>query len=440
MLISSQRIIFLIVFTVIGIIVNDIKARKIREAPTVEEATNTRSSLKWFRIIWPIIGGFGYFVLIPIIWESNDFSSSTGNAFHIIGGLFLFVLLLAGVLPAHSGETTNLTVSDETKASYLSKHEKFALYLRAFHNDDYSEKNDRNDSFLHRSIIGTSDLASLSEHLFVAELEKIMSVAAIGMTREIEQPEGACRVYVGDDTWQEDVVEIMGKATLIFLRVEDRESCLWELKQSLSMREKTIYIVDDAKSYADIVRKYPQLEVPAIPECYTGFEHLLIKWDNDRYVMLPFENTIQDYRQIVSDISGFQKEKIEKGMFESIYSGLQKIWVSPDDSPDDIRRRISRLMEAKRQLCPIIYYDFITLTDCYLEDNRMVFRFETDDVDEVQTEQLFGSLGNDELQLADNNVLCSLVEYLQIDICYSCLNRLDGNSVEYVAKPFVLEE
>lgn len=450
---SSQRIVFLLVFAAVGVVVNHLRTRQIRNATTAMEAVKARSSLKRFRIIWPIIGGLGYFVVIPIMYERTNHSEvyntlqmiggygkvdsfDTDDALHIGGGVFLFILLLMGVLPRHSGEESNLEVSDETKASYLSKHKKFALYLRAFHNDDYSEKKNRYDSFLHRSMMDMCNWSSFSEYYFVNELEKTMAVAAVGMTREIEQPEGACRVYVEDDTWQDDVAEMMERASMVLLLIEDRESCLWELRQTFNMREKTVYIVDDAKTYADIVCKHPQLELPAIPECYAEFEHLLIKWDNDRYVMLPFENTIQCYRRMVSDLCGLPWANNEEGMFESVYNGLQQIWISPDDSPDDIRRRISRLMEAKHQLCPMVYYDFITLTDCHMEDNRMVFRFETDDVNQVQTEQLFSSLGSDELQLADNQALLSVEDYLKMEICFSCSNRSGVNLVEYVANPF----
>jgi CYTH domain-containing protein len=80
-------------------------------------------------------------------------------------------------------------------------------------------------------------------------LKTRIRVCAVGMTKELDSPDGAIRVYVNDKTWQENVRELMEKAQEIYILINDRDSCLWEIEQSASMQSKTTYIVSDLDKY-----------------------------------------------------------------------------------------------------------------------------------------------------------------------------------------------
>jgi hypothetical protein len=72
------------------------------------------------------------------------------------------------------------------------------------------------------------------------------------MTKEIESPRGALRVYLSDSNWKEDVYDLMHNAQKIYILVNDRNSCIWEIEQSIEMIDKTVYIVDDLQKYDNV--------------------------------------------------------------------------------------------------------------------------------------------------------------------------------------------
>ena len=323
-------------------------------------------------------------------------------------------------------------ISDETKESYLSKHERFALYLRAFHNDKYGEES----KFLFAGPTQDEfeDFNRFSEQFFMKELTYHIPTCAIGMKYEIESPKGASRVYVDDDTWQEDVKEMMERATIIFILLDDRDSCVWEFEQSLEMREKTIYIVDDVALCEKISDK-TSLSLPQIPDYYAEFQHFIFLWQNDRFFMQPFENTQHDYRQLVYFLIGGKIENEREEAMKTLYGGLGRIWVSDADSTDTIRQQLSHHIETKQQCCPITFFDTITLVDCKFTDNQIIFSFNTDETDEEQLEQLFFALCDNELELTENHVFRQLARHLNIGICHRYTNPSNEKTFEFNYQP-----
>ena len=65
-------------------------------------------------------------------------------------------------------------------------------------------------------------------------LAHVGPVVAIGKPGEPLPELGAARLYVADDQWQAKVIELMGKAALVVIRLGASPGLLWEIEQSLA--------------------------------------------------------------------------------------------------------------------------------------------------------------------------------------------------------------
>lgn len=131
------------------------------------------------------------------------------------------------------------------------------LYLRGFANDIYTTK---------QSLDLQSLGESFSEYNLVNTIDAL-PVIAVGMTKEIESPIGATRIYLNDKDWKEGVRYMMEKASAIVVLMDYRESCIWEIEQCESFWDKTLLIVDNVEKYNRIQQevklneKFPDLEL-----------------------------------------------------------------------------------------------------------------------------------------------------------------------------------
>lgn len=423
--------IYIVVIGLVEMAVYSQYVKNIRSAETAQKAARARSSLKSFMVGWPIFGiAFFYFILIPVLNESFDYNYDIGRSWFV--GLVLIIFAVAGIKhPLESDQ--ELDISDETKDSYLSKHADFALYLRAFHNDKYIREQ---DPYIITNC-EQEEVKCFSEELFVKEMERFIPTCAIGMTSEIESPHGACRVYVDDATWKDDVAEIMEKATMIFVLVENRDSCIWEFEHSFDMRGKSVYIVDNLDIYSKVKKEssFSSL-LPDIPENLKGMKHFFFSWQDDKYIILPFENTIHDYRRLAYSLNGLQDEFDKKEMRESddLYSGLNNIWIPVNYVDEGVLEELKQSLEAKKDCCPVKYYDFLTLVDCELNGRKVVFRFRVTNVDNEQLALMNESFIEDLLQ-CKNLVFQNIVKTMRCEICLSYTDSANGRESHFVITP-----
>ena len=131
--------------------------------------------------------------------------------------------------------------------------EKFVLYLRGFRHDSYAK-----DSY---SEVRTYK-ALFSEQILCEYLN--IPMYAVGMNKELWQPKGAMRVYIDDDNWMDEVKNLMGKSLMNVILVNDRSSCIWEIEQSCSQLNKTIFVVDDVDVYKRAKAGITVLELPEV--------------------------------------------------------------------------------------------------------------------------------------------------------------------------------
>ena len=210
---------------------------KIKSAPTVEDALKYRNKLKWIRwtcaICFTTLYTVGGWFLNS---DTPDWFQRGGQSF--ISSLFIYLFTWGGFRKLRGN------VSSYSKGNFLSKYNNFALYLRGFENDNYKAAPDL-----------YVPIRNFSEYHFMEKLEKYMSTCAIGMTKEAYAPVGAHRVYVSDESWKEDVQDLMDRASVIFVLLNDRPSCIWEIEQSTGILHKVCFLVEDIEKYNSVKEK-----------------------------------------------------------------------------------------------------------------------------------------------------------------------------------------
>jgi hypothetical protein len=139
------------------------------------------------------------------------------------------------------GNISIVKVSDVINKGFI-----YALYLRAFQADQ------NRDSFK-------------EEELVMKLLHSNIVTFTVGMPEEVDASPGAVRIYVANDTWQEDVKSLMEQASFLFLRICDTEPCLWELEQALALPQQLFIIVDNATDYFSVCSKCPKLPMNITP-------------------------------------------------------------------------------------------------------------------------------------------------------------------------------
>jgi TM2 domain-containing membrane protein YozV len=124
------------------------------------------------------------------------------------------------------------------------------LYLRSFA-DDGAALIDAADSGLVRRIIKL--VAPVTAEQELAEmLAQVGPVVAIGKPGEPLPELGAARLYVTDAQWQAKVLELMGKAALVVVRLGGSPGLLWEIEQSLERlpRQRVVFAILGGASVA----------------------------------------------------------------------------------------------------------------------------------------------------------------------------------------------
>lgn len=220
------------------------------------------------------------------------------NNKYIINNIIFIIVLFLSIKYDYSKTAFYGNISYDTPETFLDKHEKFFLYLRGFDSDIPFDK-DR---------VKTSQL--FNESVFVEAIEYTSKTpcCALGICKEIDSPIGANRVYVDDDEWKEKVLMLMNKAEKIFILVNNRSSCIWEIEQSATLLNKTIFIVDNYEKYQSIRNHFIDIiDMPEIPN-----EVVVPFFFENGKKAIHFNNTWEGY----FDILGLDPEVIEKRKVE----------------------------------------------------------------------------------------------------------------------------
>ena len=284
-----------VIFALFGFLINVICepcSKKIKNSTTIKEALHYRKKLLLIRWIFTILFLVLY-VGVAMLVNGYDFWIA-GNGQYILPALLMYLITFNGFKKLKGN------VSILTKDSFLKRHSRFALFLRGFQDDNY-----KLEEFVQ------IDNDTFSEQFFIKELNQFIPSVAIGMTKEVNSPWGANRIYVSDDTWKEDVSELILKAEYIFVLLNDRPSCIWEIEQLETMLYKTYFFIEDIEKYNAVkVKLNGCIEFPEI-ECLNVNIPFHLHMGNGMSVTSSYSSSKDGYKAVISAIFAEQIKRNE---------------------------------------------------------------------------------------------------------------------------------
>ena len=255
----------------------------IKEAADTEVTNSYRKKYKIVRyiVVIPLL-----FILFYLFYSDSITANGLTNGILLLGSGLIAKLMLP---------VSFKTVKD------LHPNEQFILYLRGFNTDCYVD---------YRSLSQNTQFKKFSEFHFINYLNKYFPVYAVGMTKELSSPHGATRLYLNDLEWQEDVQTLITSAELVFILVNDSDSCIWEIEQSIP-NSKTYYIIDDINKL-DIVKSTMLQKKNNIFSIINKPNVVASKKKNSQLeIIAEYENTEESYhiviRQIMKDVFGMKR-------------------------------------------------------------------------------------------------------------------------------------
>lgn len=168
---------------------------------------------------------------------------------------------------------------------------KFVLYLRGFAFDDYTTNN--------KTLSEKKDINKFSEGLFIGILKQYMPVYAVGMTKELCSPIGAERIYLNDANWKSEVLDLMTRASLIVILLNDSPSCIWEVSRSNQFKERVVYICDNSSKLLNIRKELNKQSVYPIPIGLTNGTISYVLKDCNEVITSKYSNKENDYMRIL---------------------------------------------------------------------------------------------------------------------------------------------
>lgn len=240
------------VFALIVKLVDVPTVKRIRNARNTETAIALRKQLLRNRKI--VFTVFVALIILASVYAWIVLENYDASWEILIAPILAIAILVYYLKTSGKYQEVQGNVSTQTASEFLAENERFALFLRGFESDVYdSEKAGKWD---------------FSEDVLARVIRKGLGIpmCAVGMTKEADSPLGGQRVYVEDETWEKDVLELMQKAEIIIIRINDRKSCLWELIQAKAFIQKCVFVMDDLYKYHNArVALAPDMHLPDIP-------------------------------------------------------------------------------------------------------------------------------------------------------------------------------
>ena len=265
---------------------NDIQLLK--NATETNVAIELRKKLKRNRIIILTLMLILYAifeVVTGIIMSNFENPQSVADSFRNIG---LTAVAMYIYLRKQNGATKAIgNISTFSKHDFLEQYNQYCLFLRGFEQDDYG----------HDPVLLEKTYESFSEYEFTSLVMQSIPICAVGMTKEVDSPRGATRVYLNDDTWQNDVLDLMEKSQTIYILINDRESCIWEIEQSIKMLTKTVYIIDNIQKYENVRQQLAhKISFPPISNDKILDKNILVmSYLNEKFHINAYKNNIEGY-------------------------------------------------------------------------------------------------------------------------------------------------
>lgn len=260
-LIVSSFVSSLTVF--LNYVVKKIVIKRISKSNSAKESVKKRKVYRLLRL--SMIIGYSVIIVVELAAYgvicadlfSNGIASYT-TFYNIITGIVISVFPYTCMSLPISG----MTMDD-------LKEKEFILFLRGFSSDSYDASMSHKLDTFKRVMRGMglskkADVQELpfSERDFCNVVKEYLPIYSVGMTKELESPEGSKRIYLDDATWQKDVTSLIEKAKYVFVLVHNSDSCIWEIQQcQKSAINKTVFFVDNPDTLDKLCKMTPN-EIP----------------------------------------------------------------------------------------------------------------------------------------------------------------------------------
>ena len=255
------EILALVLFAVaINWSVKFIAKRFLHKSMNASSSVRIRRTYRYVRIFIIILYTM---IIIPELYVviGNFFSSlHTIVAFRMTFGAFILAILPYASM---SLPISVMTIKEVTNSD-------FSLFLRGFSHDSYEESMYEQIEYYEGRIKGINKRKKnvmelpFSERDFARAVKHYFPIYSVGMTKELESPEGTKRIYLDDETWQKDVAYLINKAKYIFILVNPSNSCVWEILHCQDNAiNKTIFFIDNNEA----LRKLQEKMGDNIPKC-----------------------------------------------------------------------------------------------------------------------------------------------------------------------------
>ena len=190
---------------------------------------------------------------------------------------------------------------------YMNKERIFILYLRGFITDDYSPELEKTADVVTnaapwKSKIDTDKVNENPNDFPLSEKSlakawnncpiRLCEVFSVGRPEELESPEGTKRIYLDNDSWQEDAKTLMDLAKYILVCIHPNDNCIWEIRQCNTLfPEKTIYYVDNITNLGIVKEKMGD----ELPICLKSEEidhnHMMAYQKDGKVIVKSYANT-----------------------------------------------------------------------------------------------------------------------------------------------------
>ena len=273
-------------------------AKNLSRANTAKKSVNIRIGYSVVRFVLRIIV-VGVGVVLWVILLINAMNVNKYIAITILcggGGLLLNLL-----------SSLSLPINFMTMKKFMSRERIFVLYLRGFITDDYSPELEKTADVVTnaapwKSKIDTDKVNENPNDFPLSEKSlakawnncpiRFCEVFSVGRPEELESPEGTKRIYLDNDSWQEDAKTLMDLAKYILVCIHPNDNCIWEIRQCNTLfPEKTIYYVDDINNLGVAREKMGE----ELPVCLKSEEidhnHMMAYKKNGETIVKSYSNT-----------------------------------------------------------------------------------------------------------------------------------------------------
>ncbi|MBR5574203.1 MAG: hypothetical protein IKW35_06890 [Paludibacteraceae bacterium] len=291
--------IFIVCLFVAGLnwIVKKGASAKIEQSKTVSQNVKIRRSYRNVKIA--ILLGFTLYVICAFIFSFDYMLYRSSRP-----GFYLYMrqVMLVSSMIMGTYATMSLPISDYTIGKFRKKKSKdFVLFLRGFSHDNYTPA--MLESVIEQSIQKSNkaekkDVQSFpfSEKDFCKAIKQYLPIYAVGIPKELETPQGAKRIYLNNETWQDDISMLITEAKYIFVLVNPSDNCIWEIRQCDKLaKQKTVYLIDNEDDFLLLTKKM-QDDIPNVLKFIRVSKHNMIYAPKDYRRVCTYQNDYNGFK------------------------------------------------------------------------------------------------------------------------------------------------